>query len=171
MQPDRKKQGGGAVPRGSTCHAKKQAVPHVMQKNKLFHMLQKNKLFHMLQKPCKNHAKCGAHGAPTRRTLTLPGFLAICASCAMSHKEATKHPLSPGFLLCVLSVPYLTRQATEHPLSPGFLLCVPSVLDLTRQATEHPLSPGSLQYVLYVLYGPIWHIHCKFSRVQNIQHI
>ena len=85
----------------STCHAKKQAVPHVMQKNKLFrmscknhaknklfHMLQKNKLFHMLQKPCKNHAKCGAYGAPTRRTLTLPGFLAICAICAISHKAS-----------------------------------------------------------------------------------
>ena len=84
-----------------------QAVPRVMQnklfhvsckktscstcknhaKKKLFHMQNhaKNKLFHM-QKPCKNHAKCGAYGAPTRRTL--PGFLAICAICAISHKAS-----------------------------------------------------------------------------------
>ena len=81
---------------------KKQAVPRVMQKNKLFHMSchAKNKLFHMscknhakpcekqavphvMQKPCKNHAKCGAYGAPTRRTLTVPRVLAIRAICAI----------------------------------------------------------------------------------------
>ena len=43
----------------STCHEKKLFHMQNRAKNKLFHMLQ-------MQKPCKNHAKCGAYGAPTR---------------------------------------------------------------------------------------------------------
>ena len=72
----------------STCHAKTQAVPRVMQTTchaKTVQNRAKNKLFHM---SCKNHAKCGAYGAPTRRTLTVPRVLAIRAICAISHKAA-----------------------------------------------------------------------------------
>ena len=127
-----------AVPR---VMQKKQAVPHVAKK-KLFHMSckkqavphacknhAKNKLFHMLQKPCKKqavphaktNAKCGAYGAPTRRTSLFPGSLlyVLCAIWVLHAKPLNLH--SPGFLLYVLYVLYLTRQATEHPLSPGFL--------------------------------------------------
>ena len=102
----------------STCHAKKnklfhiscknhakKAVPHVMQKNKLFHMsCKKTSCSTCCKKPCKNHAKCGAYGAPTRRTLTLHGFLAICAICAvwlLQGKPLNIH--SPRFLaICAI---------------------------------------------------------------------
>ena len=95
----------------STCHAKKTSCSTCCKKNKLFHMsckktscstchaktmqktscstchaktMQKTSCSTCCKKPCKtNHAKCGAYGAPTRRTLTLPGFLAICAICAI----------------------------------------------------------------------------------------
>ena len=100
----------------STCHAKKQAVPHVAKKQAVPHIMQKTSCSTChakpmqktscstccknmqktscstcCKKPCKNHAKCAAYGAPTRRTLTLPGSL-----------------------LYVLYVLYLTRQPTEH---------------------------------------------------------
>ena len=40
---------------------------------------------HVMQKPCKNHAKCGAYGAPTRRTFTLPpGPCYMCCMCFIS---------------------------------------------------------------------------------------
>ena len=109
----------------STCHAKKQAVPHVMPcKKPHAKPCKKSKLFHM---SCKNHEKCGAYGAPTRRTLTVPRVLAIRAICAIwvSHGK----PLVPCYM------------------------CYMCYTGLTRQATEHPLSPGSLLYLLYVLYG------------------
>ena len=53
---------------------------------------------------------------PTEHPSTLPGFLAICAICAIWVLQG--NPLFPGSLLYVLYVLYLTRQAAEHPLSP-----------------------------------------------------
>ena len=143
----------------STCHAKnklfhvscKKAVPHVMQKKQAVpHVMQKNKLFHM---SCKNHAKTMQNAVRTERQpaepALFPGSLLYVLYVLYLTRQATEHPLFPGSLLYVLYMLYLTRQATEHLLSPGSLLYV---LYLTRQATEHPLSPGSLLYVLYALY-------------------
>ena len=114
----------------STCHAKKQAVPHVMQKP--CKTVQKTSC----STCCKNHAKTMQNGA---------------------YAPAPPNPHSPPrpCYTCYMCYMGLTRQATEHPLSPGCYMCYMCYMGLTRQATEHPLSPGSLLYVLYVLYGPI----------------
>ena len=87
---------------------------------------------HVMQKPCKNHAKCGAYGVPTRRTLTVPRILAICAICAIWVSQGK--PLN-----------------LHSPPGPCYM-CYMCYMALTRQATEPPLSSGSLLYVLYVLY-------------------
>ena len=126
----------------STCHAKKQAVPRVMQKNKLFHMSCKNRA-----KPCKKQAvphvaktmqkpcKMARTERQPRRTLTVPRVLAIRAICAIWVSQGK--PLN-----------------IHSPRVPCYM-CYMCYMGLTRQATEHPLSPGSLLYVLYVLHGPI----------------
>ena len=109
----------------STCHAK----------NKLFHMSCHAKKprakpckktscstchAKTMQKPCKNHAKCGAYGVPTRRTLTVPRVLAIRAICAIwvSQGKPLNIHSSPGpCYMCYMCYMALTRQATE-PHSP-----------------------------------------------------
>ena len=64
-----------------------QAVPRV-KKNKLFHMQKPCKTVQKTnmskQKPCKMRRVRSAN----RRTSTPPGFLAICAICAISHKAS-----------------------------------------------------------------------------------
>ena len=103
----------------STCHEKKQAVPHAKT-----------------AKPCKKqavpHAKTMQNAARTERQPAepslSPGSLLYVLYVLYLTRQATEHPLSPGSLLYVLYVLYLTRQATEHPLSPGSLLYVLYVL-------------------------------------------
>ena len=77
----------------STCYAKKQAVPYVMQKNKLFHM------------SCKNYAKTMQNAARTERQPAEPSLSPGCYMCYMCYitRQATEHLLSPGSLLCYIS--------------------------------------------------------------------
>ena len=81
--PDRKKGWGGKGGQGLN-HAHANVQNRVKNRASCSTCHAKNKLFHM---SCKNHAKCGAYGAPTRRTLTVPAF-ATCATCAISHKAS-----------------------------------------------------------------------------------
>ena len=144
-----KKQGGhfhGVEPHAHVKPCEKPCKLFHVQKNKLFHMschaknrmqnrAKKQAVPHVMQKPCKNHAKCGAYGVPTRRTLTVPRLLAICAICAIWFSQGK--PLN-----------------IHSPPGPCYMYYM-CYMGLTRQATEHPLSPGPLLYVLYVLYGPL----------------
>ena len=141
-QPDRKKQGGhfhGVEPHAHDMQnrAKKnvQAVPRVMQKNKLFHggfgglALRTRRILHGFYGFCMTcGTACFLHGfCMTCRTAcffhdmwnslffcmtTLPGFLAICAICAISHKATHSTSTLSGFL-AICAICAISHKATH----------------------------------------------------------
>ena len=126
-----------------------QAVPRVMQKNKLFHMschvknrmqnrAKKQAVPHVMQKPCKNHAKCGAYGAPTRRTLTVPRVLAMRAICAIWVSQGKPPNLHSPPAPCYMCYMGLTRQATEP---------------------HSPPAPCYMCYMCYMVSKPVYYTH------------
>ena len=140
-----------------------QAVPHVMQKNKLFHVSRKkNKLFHM---SCKNRAKpCKKQAVPhVAKTMQKPNPHSPprpCYTCYMCYMgltwQATEHPLSPGSLLYVLYVLYLTRQAAEHP---GFL-AICAFYSFGSCIAFTPCLQKDLKIGLIYLSGPLPAVWC-----------
>ena len=153
-----------------------------MQKNKLFHMScknhaknkllhmscknhAKNKLFHMLQKPCKNHAKCGAYGAPTRRTLTVPRVLAIRAIVLYLTRQVNIHSPRVPCYMCYMC--YISQGNPLNIHSSGFLANVLYVLYLTRQPTEHPLSRVPC-YMCYMCFSGLYGTYTTDFRAYRI---
>ena len=131
----------------STCHAKKQAVPHVMQKSKLFHMSCKNRA-----KPCKK-ASCSTCCKNHAKTMQ---------NAARTERQPAEPSQSPASLLCVLYVLYLTRQATEHhsPRVPCYM-CYMCYISLNIHSPRVPC------YMCYCAIRPyIAHILQIFARTE-----
>ena len=72
-----------------------------------------------MQKPCKNHAKCGACGAPTRRTLTVPRVLAIRAICAIWVSQGK--PLNILLAICAICAIWVSQGKPLNIHSPPAL--------------------------------------------------
>ena len=106
---------------------------------------------------CHLHSLRVRSNPPNIHSPRLPCYM--CYMCYMAlTRQATEHPLSPGFLaICAICAIWLLQGKPLNIHSPPgpCYMCYMCYMALTRQATEHPLSPGSMLYVLYVLYGPI----------------